>query len=91
MTIADIQNALDDFFSTKGRHVMFTGAGVSAHADLPVWSTLLAGLAETLRKKDPLTQQQILKELAGRAQPVDATAALSLSAGVLKPKVSLGR
>lgn len=52
------------FFSESPCPVLFAGAGVSARAGVPVWTTYLNGLAENTRADDPLSAAQILEAVA---------------------------
>ncbi|NHZ92537.1 hypothetical protein F2P45_26535 [Massilia sp. CCM 8733] len=52
------------FFDDAKRPILFSGAGVSAKAGIPVWGKLLTNLAEWLRSKDPLIANKIVELIA---------------------------
>lgn len=54
-----ILDTLTSFFSNSPHPIIFTGAGVSAKAGLPMWKSFVEQLAEGLRANDPLTTQQM--------------------------------
>lgn len=63
-TADDVAKALQDFFASAERPILFTGAGASMLARLPDWSGLLNSMAEAIRAKDPLTANQIVTYVA---------------------------
>lgn len=48
-----------DFFRSAPNPILFTGAGLSAHANLPTWKELVEKLAEGIRSRDALTAEQM--------------------------------
>lgn len=52
------------FFLEAQKPVLFTGAGVSAIAGIPIWGVLLGNLAAWLRANDPLTAQMMAELVA---------------------------
>jgi hypothetical protein len=60
----DLLNRIRRFFSENEHPFLFTGAGVSAYAGLPVWSEYLKELAELARAHDTLTRQIMVERIA---------------------------
>lgn len=74
-------------FASRGRLVLFLGAGVSRAAGLPLWMELLEGLAQevglgeeqvALRKLNPLDQAQVIEGRIGGRKALGAAVARRL-------------
>jgi len=75
-------------FASRGRLVLFLGAGVSRAAGLPLWMELLEGLAQevglgpervALRKLNPLDQAQVIEGRIGGRKAMGAAVARQLA------------
>ena len=72
---------LIQFFSESSKPILFTGAGVSARAGIPIWGGLLKKMAEWLRSRDALTANKIV-ELISKGDLLRAADYLFMSDGV---------
>lgn len=61
--MSTVSNALKQFFAKSDNPVLFSGAGVSSRAGLPVWHKLLERMMEYVRSKDALTAAQMGEQI----------------------------
>jgi hypothetical protein len=65
-------NVVAEFLLNADAPIIFAGAGVSAHAGLPVWDSYLMELAEFSRQYDPMTRHMMADLIKEKDYPTAA-------------------